>query len=81
MCRSQGGSDTSADRGGLGTEWHCAESYVWEAMGDALDSVARYWLATFVAGLTGPRFPVGHLANQSLGLVHDRLVRHLDRQP
>jgi CrcB protein len=35
--------------------------YVWVAAGGALGSVARYWVASMVAALTGPRFPWGTL--------------------
>lgn len=38
-----------------------ATSYLWVALGGALGSVSRYWLAAFVAGLTGPQFPWGTL--------------------
>lgn len=38
-----------------------AASLLWVAAGGALGSVARYWLAIVVAGLTGPQFPWGTL--------------------
>jgi fluoride exporter len=42
-------------------------SFLWVAAGGALGSVARYWLAAFVAGLTGPYFPWGTLLINILG--------------
>lgn len=42
-------------------------SILWVAVGGALGSVARYWLAAFVAGLTGPHFPWGTLLINVLG--------------
>lgn len=36
-------------------------SWMWVALGGALGSVARFWLATAVAALTGPQFPWGTL--------------------
>jgi CrcB protein len=44
-----------------------AASILWVAAGGALGSVARYWLAAFVAGLTGPFFPWGTLLINVLG--------------
>jgi len=44
-----------------------AVSFLWVAVGGALGSVARYWLAAFVAGLTGPYFPWGTLLINVLG--------------
>ncbi len=44
-----------------------AASILWVAAGGALGSVARYWLAVFVAGLTGPLFPWGTLLINVLG--------------
>ena len=44
-----------------------AASFLWVAAGGALGSVARYWLAAFVAGLTGPYFPWGTLLINVLG--------------
>jgi fluoride exporter len=44
-----------------------AASFLWVAVGGALGSVARYWLAAFVAGLTGPYFPWGTLLINVLG--------------
>jgi CrcB protein len=44
-----------------------AASFLWVAVGGALGSVARYWLATFVAGLTGPYFPWGTLLINVVG--------------
>ena len=38
-----------------------AASFLWVALGGALGSVSRYWLAAVVAGLTGPQFPWGTL--------------------
>jgi len=42
-------------------------SFLWVAAGGALGSVARYWLAAFVAGLTGPYFPWGTLLINIVG--------------
>jgi CrcB protein len=42
-------------------------SFLWVAVGGALGSVARYWLAVFVAGLTGPYFPWGTLLINIVG--------------
>jgi fluoride exporter len=36
-------------------------SVLWVALGGALGSVARYWIAILVAAATGPRFPWGTL--------------------
>jgi fluoride exporter len=53
--------------GGLGSPgWAGAvgvtmTDYLWVAIGGALGSMARFWLATAVAKLTGPRFPWGTL--------------------
>ena len=44
-----------------------AASFLWVAAGGALGSVARYWLAALVAGLTGPYFPWGTLLINVLG--------------
>ena len=44
-----------------------AASILWVAAGGALGSVARFWLAAFVAGLTGPLFPWGTLLINVLG--------------
>jgi CrcB protein len=44
-----------------------AASFLWVAAGGALGSVARYWLAAFVAGLTGPYFPWGTMLINVLG--------------
>jgi CrcB protein len=44
-----------------------AASFLWVAVGGALGSVARYWLAAFVAGLTGPYFPWGTLLINVVG--------------
>ncbi len=34
-------------------------AYLWVAVGGALGSMARFWLAAFVAELLGPQFPYG----------------------
>jgi CrcB protein len=44
-----------------------AATFLWVAAGGALGSMARYWLATVVAGLTGPQFPWGTLLINILG--------------
>jgi len=42
-------------------------SWIWVAVGGALGSVARFWLATVMAALTGPRFPWGTLLINVVG--------------
>jgi fluoride exporter len=34
-------------------------TYFWVAVGGALGSMARFWLAAFVAAMLGPQFPYG----------------------
>jgi CrcB protein len=34
-------------------------AYIWVAIGGALGSMARFWLAAFVVELMGPQFPYG----------------------
>jgi CrcB protein len=34
-------------------------AYLWVALGGALGSMARFWLAATVAEITGPQFPYG----------------------
>jgi fluoride exporter len=34
-------------------------TYLWVAVGGALGSMARFWLAAFVAAILGPQFPWG----------------------
>lgn len=36
-------------------------NFLWVALGGAIGSIGRYWLAAAVAALTGPRFPWGTL--------------------
>src|SRR4051794_35613215 len=59
------------------------------AVGGALGSLARYWLAALMTGLTGPRFPWGTLLINALGslliglvagltLVSGRITMHPD---
>ncbi len=40
---------------------------VWVGLGSALGGLARYWLGTWVATLTGPSFPWGTLLINVLG--------------
>ncbi|MBV9862400.1 MAG: fluoride efflux transporter CrcB [Alphaproteobacteria bacterium] len=42
-------------------------TYLWIALGGALGSMARYWLAGFVAILMGPQFPWGTILINILG--------------
>jgi CrcB protein len=42
-------------------------SYLWVALGGAVGSVARFWLAAAMAALTGPRFPWGTLLINVVG--------------
>lgn len=41
--------------------------FVWVAVGGALGSVGRFWLAEVMARLTGPRFPWGILLINMMG--------------
>ena len=42
-------------------------TYLWIAVGGALGSMARFWLAAFVAGIMGPQFPWGTILINILG--------------
>jgi fluoride exporter len=42
-------------------------TYAWVALGGALGSMARFWMANAVAALTGPAFPWGTLAINVIG--------------
>ncbi len=42
-------------------------TWFWVALGGALGSMARFWLAAAVASLTGPQFPWGTLLINVLG--------------
>jgi fluoride exporter len=42
-------------------------TWFWVALGGALGSMARYWMAAAVAALTGPQFPWGTLLINILG--------------
>src|SRR3984957_7886331 len=42
-------------------------TYLWVAIGGALGSTARFWLAAFVAELLGPQFPWGAILITILG--------------
>jgi CrcB protein len=42
-------------------------TYAWVALGGALGSMARFWMADAVAALTGPAFPWGTLAINIIG--------------
>jgi fluoride exporter len=90
MCRTQGGCACLADyddgkNDGMGG----ATTWLAVAVGGALGSVARFWLAAVMTGLTGPRFPWGTLLINVLGsfviglvaaltLVPDRIGMHPD---
>jgi CrcB protein len=41
--------------------------YLWVALGGAIGSVGRFWLAAAIATLTGPRFPWGTLLINVVG--------------
>lgn len=42
-------------------------TYLWVAAGGALGSMARFWLAAFVAELLGPQFPWGTILINIVG--------------
>jgi CrcB protein len=42
-------------------------TYAWVALGGALGSMARFWMANAVAAVTGPAFPWGTLAINVIG--------------
>ena len=42
-------------------------TYAWVALGGALGSMARFWMADAVAAVTGPTFPWGTLAINVIG--------------
>jgi len=42
-------------------------TYAWVALGGALGSMARFWMANAVADLTGPQFPWGTLGINVIG--------------
>jgi CrcB protein len=42
-------------------------TYLWIAVGGALGSMARFWLAAFVAAILGPQFPWGTILINILG--------------
>jgi CrcB protein len=42
-------------------------TYLWIALGGALGSMARFWLAAFVAEIMGPQFPWGTILINILG--------------
>lgn len=42
-------------------------TYLWVAVGGALGSMARFWMADAVSALTGPSFPWGTLAINVIG--------------
>jgi CrcB protein len=42
-------------------------TYLWIAVGGALGSMARFWLAAFVAARLGPQFPWGTILINILG--------------
>jgi CrcB protein len=42
-------------------------TYAWVALGGALGSMARFWMADAVAALTGPAFPWGTLGINVIG--------------
>jgi CrcB protein len=42
-------------------------TYLWVALGGALGSMARFWLALYVAALLGPEFPWGTILINIVG--------------
>jgi CrcB protein len=42
-------------------------TYLWIALGGALGSMARFWLAAFVAEIMGPQFPWGTILINIVG--------------
>jgi len=42
-------------------------TYAWVALGGAIGSMARFWMANAVAALTGPNFPWGTLGINVIG--------------
>src|SRR5579859_5282970 len=42
-------------------------TYAWVALGGALGSMARFWMANAVSALTGPAFPWGTLGINIIG--------------
>lgn len=42
-------------------------NFLWVALGGALGSMGRYWMASAIAVLTGPRFPWGTLLINIIG--------------
>ena len=42
-------------------------TYLWVAVGGALGSMARFWLAAFVANILGPQFPWGTILINIVG--------------
>ena len=42
-------------------------AYLWVAIGGALGSMARFWMAAFVAEILGPQFPWGTILINILG--------------
>jgi fluoride exporter len=42
-------------------------TYLWVAVGGALGSMARFWLAAFVAEILGPQFPWGTILINIVG--------------
>jgi fluoride exporter len=42
-------------------------TYLWVAVGGALGSMARFWLAAFVATILGPQFPWGTILINIVG--------------
>src|SRR5277367_732775 len=67
--RSVGWSARVATRGEAagGRYRMSAASFLWVALGGALGSVMRYWLAAMIAGMTGPYFPWGTMLINVLG--------------
>jgi CrcB protein len=55
------------DEGSANTNGGQVATWIWVALGGALGSMARFWLAAAVGALTGPQFPWGTLLINVLG--------------
>ncbi|WP_189050110.1 fluoride efflux transporter CrcB [Aliidongia dinghuensis] len=53
------------------------QTYAWVALGGAIGSMARFWMANVVAVLTGPAFPWGTLGINIIGSFVIGLVASL----
>jgi fluoride exporter len=53
------------------------EAYLWVALGGALGTIGRFWVAAAIARLTGPAFPWGTLLINVLGSFIIGVFAHL----